>query len=246
MKLDHRAFRPLATFAVGLFVLVACQNSTESSDNKSGPITASVSYTMGSASRLPDSIIWTAPKDSGSQKQSCNAATLVCLDTFHLSEPLGQDSVTVQLWTLGIRTSTIFFSEQGSSAILAMKPGFKRDSLDILLLSKYDTTSQKPSFTALGEGRASLVAYFASLLLSGDTALIGKTIPVGMNADSIKKDLVYLAQKKGLTGSQLVAKKLLPGFDSATVALDVKLLIKAGVFNSNDSAAITWHQWQVE
>jgi uncharacterized protein (TIGR02145 family) len=160
------------------------------------------------------------------------------LDTFHLSEPLGQDSVTVQLWTLGIRTSTIFFSEQGSSAILAMKPGFKRDSLDILLLSKYDTTSQKPSFTALGEGRASLVAYFASLLLSGDTALIGKTIPVGMNADSIKKDLVYLAQKKGLTGSQLVAKKLLPGFDSATVALDVKLLIKAGVFNSNDSAAI--------
>jgi len=100
MILIRHSSRTLAAIALGLFVLIACQNATEPSSS-SGPVVVTGSYTMGSSSRLPDSIAWTSPKDTGSQKQNCNAATRVCSDTFHLSEPLGTDLLAVQLWTLG-------------------------------------------------------------------------------------------------------------------------------------------------
>jgi uncharacterized protein (TIGR02145 family) len=239
MKFRRTSLRLLATFAIGLFVLVACQNATESSSS-SGPVVASATYTMGSATRVPDSIRWNAPKDSGSQKQNCDKSTLVCMDTFHLSEPLGQDSLSIQLWTLGIRTLTIYFGQPDGSSILELKASRVWDVMDTLLLSKYYalTTDQKASFSALGQGASSLVAYYASLLLAGDTTFVGKSLPVGMSADSVKKDLVYLAGKQGWTVDQLLAKNLLSGLDSATVLQDVNLLIQAGTLNSTDSASI--------
>lgn len=236
MKLDRHSFRPLATFVAGLFALVACQNTTDSNDGESGSIMATASYTMASSSRLPDSVTWTAPKDSGSHRTRCVA--LNCYDTFQLSEPLGTDSLELQLWTLGIRTYTLYFGEKGSSTTLDRKARVHCDILDTLLLSRYDglTTAQKASFSALGQGASSLVAYYASLLLADNTSFVGKSLPVGMSQDSVEKALVYLAGKQGSTVSQLLAKDL--SLDSATVLQNVKLLIKAGVLSSADSAAI--------
>ena len=235
MNFYRHPFRPLATFAAALFVLVACQNATEPV-NSSGPVVASGTYTMASSSRLPDSVAWRSPADSGSQKPICSQLT--CSDTFRLSKPLGTDSLAVQLWTLGIRTSTIYFGEEGSSPILTLKTAIRRDTLDALLLSKYDTASQKASFSALGQGASSLVAYYAKLILAGDTSFKGKALPVGMNADSVKKDLVYLANKQGLTASQLAAKNLIAGLDSSAIVKAVHILIATKIFSSADSTAI--------
>jgi hypothetical protein len=232
MNFYRHPFRPLATFAVALFVLVACQNATEPT-NATGPIVANGTYTMGSSSRLPDSVAWRSPTDSGSQKPICSQLT--CSDTFLLSKPLGTDSLAVQLWTLGIRTSTIYFGEVGSSPVLALKASIRRDTLDTLLLSKYDTASQKASFSALGQGASSLVAYYAKLILAGDTSFKGKALPVGMNTDSVKKDLVYLGIQSGLTENQIVG---LAGLDSNAIRTFAGVLVNANLLRASDTTAL--------
>jgi uncharacterized protein (TIGR02145 family) len=235
MNFYRHPFRPLATFAVALFVLVACQNATEPT-NATGPIVANGTYTMGSSSRLPDSITWNALKDTGSQKPTCSATSLACSDTFHLSEHLGTDSLSVQLWTLGIRTGTIYFGEEGNSPILTLKTSIRRDNLDVLLLAKYDTATLKSSFSALGQGASSLVAYYAKLILAGDTSFKGKTLPVGMNADSVKKDLVYLGIQSGLTENQLMGLNV--GLDSNAIRTFAGVLVNANLLRASDTTAL--------
>jgi alpha-tubulin suppressor-like RCC1 family protein len=241
MKFHAKPLSPLATFATALVVLVACQSTTEPTAISNDPVVATAEFPVN-VSRIPDNTVWKTADTTASQKITCSETTIVtCTETFHLPHPLGQDSLTLELWTLGIRTSTLYFGQKGRSATLDRKSTILRDTLDTLLLHKYDSlpTSTRDSFSALGTGPSSLVAYYASLILSGNTAFAGKPLPVGMSADSVKKALVYLAQKSGLTASQLVTKNLgLVTLDSASVVMEIKILIKAGIFHSSDSSAL--------
>jgi alpha-tubulin suppressor-like RCC1 family protein len=241
MKIQPSSLRPLATFAAALVVLVACQLSTSPTTNSDDPVDATADFPVN-ASRIPDSTVWKIHDTTASQVIHCTGTTSVtCTETFHLPHPLGDDSLSLELWTLGIRTSTIYFGQKGRSTTLDLKSTILRDALETLLLSKYSgiTSGKKDSLSKLGKGASALVAYYASLILSGDTAFVGKPLPVGMSADSIKKDLVYLAKASGLTVSELLAKNFgKVTLDSATVVVEIKILIKAGALNSSDSAAI--------
>ena len=205
-----------------------------SNPNDSGPVVVNATYTVGRVSLLPDSIAWNAPKVTGSQKQNCNTTTLECSDTFHLPEPLGTDSLAVQLWTLGIRTSTNYFGELGSSTTLTSR-AISVDNLDILLLSRYANliAAQKASF---GIGPSGLVAYYASLILSADTAFAGKPLPVGMNADSVQEDLVLQGVQGGKTLAQLTSLSI--SLDTTTIRLDVSSLVQAKRLSTADSIGI--------
>ena len=95
MKYSRNFLRARALIAFCFTAMVACQNSTESTSSSTDSIVATAQFTMGNATRLPDSIAWKAPGTSGSQKISC--PELTCTEIFHLPQPLGDDSLTLEL-----------------------------------------------------------------------------------------------------------------------------------------------------
>jgi len=241
MKFDRPSLRTLATIAAGLLVLVACQNATDSNTNSDTPVVATGKFPIV-APRIPDSATWVFQKDTVAKSPSCPApgsdGTTTCTETFNLPRSLGTDSVALQLWTLGIQTYTLYFKESGSSTTLSFGSA-SVESLDTLLLSKFAELSagQKSSF---GSGPTGLVAYYASLILSGDTAVLGKPIPVGMSLNSVKKELVRVGVDSGKTLSQLTSLNIQLGsttltLDSNTIRLDISVLIQAKLLGTSDS-----------
>jgi len=237
MKSNHPSLRPLATFAGSLLILVACQNATESNSSSDSPVVATVTFPI-TAPRIPDSATWIFLKDTVVQQPNCPASgsdgTANCTETFDLPRPLGTDSVALQLWTLGIQTYTLYFKESGSSTTLDYGSA-SVESLDTLLLSRFAklTSAQKATLLPSDTGSAGLVAYYASLILSGDPAFTGKPLPVGMSADSIRKDLVLQGIAGAKTSAQLIALNL--GLDTASIRSIAGTLVKANLLKTSDT-----------
>jgi uncharacterized protein (TIGR02145 family) len=237
MKLDRNSIRPIASFALALVALVACQNATEPKSVSNDPLVATGSFNMANLSRIPDSADWRSHSDSGIKAPACD--TTACVETFHLAHPLNSDSVALELWTLGIRTSTLFFGEVGRSTVLDLKlASTQRDTLDTLLLSRFHglAKASSDSFLALGKGASSLVAYYAHLILTGDPDFKGKPQPVGMSQDSIRKALVYWSAKAGQTYLQLAAMNL--GLDTAKIHALAIALVQSGTLKPQDTLSL--------
>jgi uncharacterized protein (TIGR02145 family) len=237
MKFNRSSLRPFATIAAGLFMLVACQNATDSNSNNDKPVVVTASFPIA-APRIPDSAAWIFQKDTVAKSPSCpdpgNDGTTNCTETFHLPQSPGTDSVALQLWTLGIRTYTLYFKESGSSTALTFGSA-SVESLDTMLLSRFANLSaaQKATLAPSDTGRSGLVAYYASLILSGDAAFAGKPLPVGMNADSVKKDLVLLGIKEGMTSAKLTALSV--PLDNATIHAIAGALVQADLLKTADT-----------
>jgi hypothetical protein len=238
MESDRHFRSLLALLAVGLFALAACNTDSQPETFTNNPLVATGKYTVINNLLSPDSTTWTfrdsAGTDSGAERPTCKG--FACADTFHLPHSLRADSVSLELWTLGIRTTTLFFSERGSSPTLDLKKSTLRDTLDTLLLARYAFISadQKAVFAPLGVGAASLVGYYASLILEGDPSFVGKPWPVGMDTNSVRLALVYLACKSNLPVSQLLRLSL----DSSAVQSDISTLIRAKLLLPADSATM--------
>jgi uncharacterized protein (TIGR02145 family) len=227
----------MATFAGSLLILVACQNATESNSSSDSPVVATVTFPI-TAPRIPDSAIWIFLKDTVVQRPNCPASgsdgTANCTETFDLPRPLGTDSVALQLWTLGIQTYTLYFKESGSSTTLDYGSA-SVESLDTLLLSRFAklTSAQKAALLPSDTGSSGLVAYYASLILSTDTAFAGKSFPVGMSADSIRKYLVLQGIAGAKTSAQLTALNL--GLDTASIRSIAGILVRANLLKPTDT-----------
>jgi len=244
MKKPPRSLRPFATVAAGLLALVACQNATDSNSNSDSPVVATASFPIA-VPRVPDNATALYQTDTVSNKLNCpplgSDTSTTCTATLNLPHPLGMDSLALQLWTLGVQTYTLYFKESGNSTKLDLG-SHSVASLDTLLLSGFAklTDAQRSSF---GTGPTGLVAYYASLILDKDTALVGKALPVGMSIDSVKKELVRVGVDSGKTLSQLTSLSIQLGsgtltLDTATIRLDVSILIHAGALSSADSTAL--------
>ncbi|HXP90380.1 MAG TPA: FISUMP domain-containing protein [Fibrobacteria bacterium] len=242
MKFHRPWLRSVATVASVLFVLVACQNATDPNSSSNGPVVASSTFTIASPTRVPDRADWRTSSDTAAVLQdpvcqpTASDGQTSCNETFHLSKPLGTDVLSFELWTLGIRTITLQYTEQGSSTSLdyqAKSTAF--DALDTLLLFQYAnlSASLKSSFSALGTGASGLVAYYASQILSGNAVYAGKPLPVGMSADSVKKDLVYLGLEGGETVAQLTSLSVT--LDAATIHALAGALVQAKLLKSSDT-----------
>ena len=245
MKFDRQSVRTLATITAGLLALVACQNATDSNSNSDSSVVATASFPIA-APRVPDNATWFLQKDTVVKPPNCpapanGANTTTCTETFDLPQPLGRDSVALRLWTLGIQTYTLFFTESGRSPTLAFASD-SVESLDTLLLSKFADLSagQRSSF---GSGPSGLVAYYASLILAKDTTVLGKPLPVGMSLDSVKKELVRVGVDSGKTLLQLTSLSIQLGsttltLDSNTIRMDISVLIQAKLLVTSDSTRI--------
>jgi uncharacterized protein (TIGR02145 family) len=235
MEFNRLSLRPLATFAVGLVVLVACQNATDSNTNSDSPLVVTAKFPI-SAPRVPDTATSFIQNDSVSNKLNCpptsgSEDSTTCTATLDLPHPLGTDSVALQLWTLGVETYTLYFRESGSSTTLDLG-SHSVLSLDTLLLSGFANlpAAQKSTF---GTGPSGLVAYYASLLLANDAAFVGKSLPVGMSIDSVKKDLVLQGIPAGKTPTQLAALSV--GLDTASIRNIAAILVQANLLKSTDT-----------
>jgi uncharacterized protein (TIGR02145 family) len=237
MNLRRHFFRPFTTIAAGLLALVACQNATDSNSNNDKPVVVTASFPIA-APRIPDSASWIFQKDTTVKIPNCppvgSDGTTICTETFDLPRPLGTDSVALQLWTLGIQTYTLYFKESGSSTTLDYG-SHSVVSLDTLLLSLYAnlTSTQKATLAPSDSGRSGLVAYYASLILTGDTAFAGKPLPVGMSADSVKKDLVLQGIAGGRTSAQLTTLNV--GLDTASIRNIAAILVQANLLKNTDT-----------
>jgi|GEM_PF-1606754 len=245
MRFHRPSLRSTITVATVLFVLVACQNATGPNSSSDGAVVATSQLNILSPARVPDNADWRLPGDSAVvQKPVCvpigSTDTTTCTETYDLSKPLHSDTLTLELWTLGIRTATLRYTESGSSTTLDLLTKFTAfDALDTLLLYRYAslTPAQKSSISALGKGVPGVVAYYASLVLSGDASVAGKPLPVGMSIDSVKKDLVYLGLEGGVTVAQLTSLNVTASLtlDATTVHLLAGLLVQSKVLNASDT-----------
>ncbi len=228
--------RHLFTVILALLALIACQNATSSDADSNAPLVATVSFTMANLSRVPDSAVWRSHDDSGFLKPACDS--LSCLETFHLAHPLGADSVALELWTLGIRTSTVYLGEKARSADLDFKTMPLYDPLDTTLLARFYLLqlTQSDSLKKAGALSSDLVYFFASLVVHRDslvTRFTAPLLPTGMNPDSLKKALVYWAAKSGATWASLAATGW--GLDTTMIRSDVANLLSAGLLSSSDT-----------
>jgi hypothetical protein len=235
MKFNRPSLRPLVTFAAGLVVLVACQNATDSNTNSDSPLVVTAKFPI-SAPRVPDTATSFIQNDSVSNKLNCpptsgSEDSTTCTATLDLPHPLGTDSVALHLWTLGVETYTLYFKESGSSTTLDLG-SHSVLSLDTLLLSGFANlpASQKSTF---GTGPSGLVAYYASLILANDASFAGKSLPVGMSIDSVKKDLVLQGIPAGKTLAQLTALNV--GLDTASIRNIAAILVQANLLKSTDT-----------
>jgi len=244
MKKPPHSLRPFATIAAGLLALVSCQNATDSNTNSDSPVVATASFPIA-VPRVPDNATSFIQNDTVTNKLNClplgSDTSTTCTATLNIPHPLGTDSLALQLWTLGVQTYTLYFKESGGATKLDYS-SHSVVTLDTLLLSGFANlpAAQKSAF---GTGPTGLVAYYASLLLANDAAVVGKALPVGMSIDSVKKELVRVGVDSGKTVAQLTSLSIQLGsitltLDSATIRLDVSILIHAGVLSSSDSTAL--------
>jgi len=233
MKFNRSFLRPFATVAAGLLALVACQNATDSNSNPDSPVVATVSFPIA-LPRIPDSTDRILLNDTVGVRPNCPApgsdSITTCTESFHVPQPLGTDSVALQLWTLGIQTYTLYFKESGRATTLDYSSA-SVESLDTLL-SRFARlpTPQKASY---GTGPSALVAYYASLILAADPAFAGKSIPVGMSPDSVRKDLVLQGIAAGKTSAQLTALNV--GLDTASIRSIAGILVQASLLKTADT-----------
>jgi uncharacterized protein (TIGR02145 family) len=231
--------RHLFTFILALLALVACQNATSSDADSNAPLVATASFTMANLSRVPDSAAWRSHDDSGFQKPACDS--LSCVETFHLAHPLGADSLALELWTLGIRTSTVYLGEKARSADLDFKTKPMYDPLDTTLLARFHLLqlSRSDSLKKAGTLSSDLVYYLASLVVHRDSitrVFTAPLLPTGMNPDSLKKALVYWAAKSGETWTNLATAGW--GLDTTVIRSDLASLIRAGLLASSDTLGL--------
>lgn len=231
----------LLGWALGVSFLGACQSTGSSDPEPKGPMLAYASFqiTTRDSSRLPDSIDWVAGKQSGKGRFGC--VDFSCTDTLSLSEALGSDTARLRLHKLGLQIATFAYVQSGRASILTRTSASSRNDANLALLSSFfDLRKTKiDSFTKLGPPSSSqMVAYFASLVFAKSSGYTSfpDSLPVGMNVDSVRKNLVRLAASAKLPWTQVAASSW--GLDSNSIHSIAIELLRAGTIHPADSLVL--------
>lgn len=236
-----RTFLPHLGIAAALAGFVACQ-STGSDATSNDPLTAYASFSIGTkdSAFLPDSVDWSAGKQSGRGRFGC--VDFNCTDTLSLAHPLGSDTLRLRLTKFGLHFATFHYTQSGRTPQLArLISSYFHDTVATHLLSSfYDLREAKPdSFAKLPAPNASqLAAFYARLVFTRATGTprFPDSLPKGMSADSVRRNLVRLGAQAKSTWTDLVAANW--GLDSAGIRSITRDLIQAGQILSSDAAAL--------
>jgi uncharacterized protein (TIGR02145 family) len=231
----------IAGLSVVIGFLDACQSTRSSDPEPTGPMTAYASFTItsGDSSRIPDSADWTAGKQSGKGRLGC--VGFACTDTLALSDALGSDTARIRLHKLGIQIAIYLYKQTERSSNLIHIGSNSISEANLALLGSFFELrrSRIDSFAKLGTLSArNLVDYYATLVYSKTAGYTSfpDSLPVGMNADSVRTDLVRLAASSKSTWAQLAASNW--GLDSGSIHSITLKLLAAGVLVPADTLAL--------
>lgn len=191
--------------------------------------------------RMPDSATWKAEGDSGTFALSFpDDSSFLVTDT--LPKPLGSDTLVIQAWTLSMRT-TIAKCRADKDGNLALYTTTTRDSLAIRLLLALDSLRRTSSaiWGSSSDSKvarvSSLVKAYATLLLDGDTRIMGfpTTKPVGIDSQAVIDELLILSAKRGLSISDLRSRF---GLDSIALRSEVRALFTRSVLGAGDTLVL--------
>lgn len=164
-----------------------------------------------------------------------NSTSRTYSTTIPLKTPLKNDSLTLSLWSHGIRFLQVDYRATGSTDTLQMASGSARvDSLALDLLRGLDSL---PS--TLPQTRDGLLTLYGTWLLEGDARIVGfpDSLPVGLSANEVIQATLVLASKSGTTlAEQAKTWDLGLSVDSARTL--VLQLIQDKKISSKDSSTL--------
>jgi uncharacterized protein (TIGR02145 family) len=231
----------LVGFAFAIGVLVACQSTGSSEPESKGPMVAYATFRITSrdSSRIPDSLDWAAGKQAGKGRFVC--VDFTCTDTLALSDALGSDTARLRLYKLGLYIATFAYVQTGRAPILTLTSMSSRNDANLALLTAFFEfrKSKIDSFVNRGDPKpAQLVAYYATLVFTKTAGYTGfpDSIPLGMNADSVRKNLVRLAASSKMSWTQLAALKW--GLDSVAIHSISHQLLEVGILAPADTLVL--------
>jgi hypothetical protein len=206
---------------VGLVALFAsCQSSTSPKAAPSGPEKRVFSYT-DTAVILADSVSWTRGTDTGAAEVSGTKEKRIQLT---LPSPLGSSSVTLNVWTLGIRTAVAECKAATESGLTPVK-GFVRDSLTLVVIGRlYGLHKIDP--VVYPYTRAGLIKAYARDLVEGAVTGFPGNRPHGMDSAAVvKAAILYQTAKKQAFVSIFSSGATFLGLDSSIVHVQILKLI---------------------
>ena len=206
MKLSRTSLRfPLGILA-GISLLIGCQSASGPSTPPSTAMTAKGTVEFSDASRLPDFGVWrtnnvSRTTDTGRGSVVCAikpTSKYDCSQSFALNNVLGSDQLLQDVYALGVQFGTLTYTQSGNQTQLTyVNAALKLESMESSLIHNFNTAFKLNSPGKVATP-ADLVAYYAALLLKGDSLAMSKGLPKGMSADSVKKALVQVASAQGM------------------------------------------------
>lgn len=210
---------------VGLVALFAsCQSSTSPKPAPSGPEKRVLSY-KDTAVILADSVSWTRGTDTGAATTVVNTETKLRRVELTLPSPLGSSIVTLNVWTLGIRTAVADFKADDGSGLKSVKSYFVRDSLTLVVIGRLYGLHKIDS-VVYPYTRAGLIKAYARDLVEGAVTGFPGNRPHGMDSAAVvKAAILYQTAKKQAFVSMFSSGATFLGLDSSIVHVQILKLI---------------------
>lgn len=231
-------------FLIGLFSLVvlggtllSCQQDRPTQPVASGPFVVSQTWPMDSI-RMPDSVSWVHKGTSGTFH-----LTRFPKDSFRVTDSFPQsiasDTLTMNLWRLGLRTTSAVTVVQASGT-LQIVPGKREvDSLAVEFLLAFDSlrTLDRATFGSPSDP-------VRSQILSLQNATAALVLAGRKSIDSLARGLDSLAVVRQIlvqgahAGSNIAAVAKATGLDTASLKVMAQSLLQNGDLKAADSTAL--------
>ncbi|HQF56625.1 MAG TPA: hypothetical protein PK208_16010, partial [Fibrobacteria bacterium] len=218
---------------VGLF---SCQSETSTRSDPGGAFQVQQQWSVESE-RYPDSVAWIHKESSGAfliERMSATAFQVTA--TFPRS--IAFDSMEVELWTLGVRTTVVQVKVTAKGELEVNKEIRNVDEQAVALLKGFDSVRFESG--AYGSASdpvaiqiAALQRYLASRILSG--AFSVKSLPYGVDSSAVMAKILVLGASEGISVARIAS---VVQVDFSQLRLRAEVMIRSGDLQGSDSLVL--------
>lgn len=229
---SHRI--PLFLLAVvGFF---SCQSETSTRPDPDGAFQVRQNWSV-EPERYPDSVSWIHKESRGAFLLERTSATAFQV-TATFPRSIAFDSMEVELWTLGVRTTVVQVKVTAKGELEVNKEIRNVDEQAVALLKGFD--SVRSASGAYGSASdpvaiqsAALQRYLASRILSG--AFSVKSLPYGVDSSAVMAKVLVLGASEGISVARIA---LVAQVDVAQLRLRAEVMIRSGDLLGSDSLVL--------
>lgn len=229
---SHRI--PLFLLAVvGFF---SCQSETSTRPDPDGAFQVRQNWSV-EPERYPDSVSWIHKESRGAFLLERTSATAFQV-TATFPRSIAFDSMEVELWTLGVRTTVVQVKVTAKGELEVNKEIRNVDEQAVALLKGFD--SVRSASGAYGSASdpvaiqsAALQRYLASRILSGSFSV--KSLPYGVDSSAVMAKVLVLGASEGISVARIA---LVAQVDVAQLRLRAEVMIRSGDLLGSDSLVL--------